>query len=399
MKHVNAKASLGALKRLSIMAGLAAATQLLIACSSGNTLNLPTLANTASPTSADAQTAANGEATGSDKQFIVAQVIGAPQKVSGDLTSALVKSAGERKLAFSTTAKEGVKPDYTLQGYLVATPEKSGTKVSYIWDVTDAAGKPAHRIKGEELISKTSSTVNADPWSSVDGKTIEAIATKTVARIDSWLPKPGNTAPPTDPMLLAKQNTKEPAKVAAKTDKTVPAKPAAKVATTAPKKAIKNVATASLPKPVAKTPAAAPVAPKPIKVAAKTVEPKPAPAPQQVVALVPTVEGAPGDGQTSLTSAIKQQLNSRGIALAKSGQQAAYMVRGEVKLTPAAQSDKEEIAIEWRVIDPSGRKLGTVSQRNSIPKGSLDGAWGQTANAAASAAAEGIVKLLPTATN
>ena len=45
--------------------------------------------------------------------------------------------------------------------------------------------------------------------------------------------------------------------------------------------------------------------------------------------------------------------------------------------------------------DPRGKKLGTVSQRNEIPEGSLDGEWGPTATQAAGAAAQGIVKLLP----
>jgi hypothetical protein len=46
------------------------------------------------------------------------------------------------------------------------------------------------------------------------------------------------------------------------------------------------------------------------------------------------------------------------------------------------------------VIDPNGRRLGTVFQKNTIPKGSLNGPWGAIADAAASAAADGIGKLL-----
>ena len=56
---------------------------------------------------------------------------------------------------------------------------------------------------------------------------------------------------------------------------------------------------------------------------------------------------------------------------------------------------KQPITIDWSVTDPPGKKLGTVSQKNEIPQGSLDGSWGKTADAAAAAAAQGIVKLLP----
>ena len=65
----------------------------------------------------------------------------------------------------------------------------------------------------------------------------------------------------------------------------------------------------------------------------------------------------------------------------------------------AAKEGKQAIQIDWRVKDPQGKALGTVSQKNEIPEGSLDGTWGKTADAAAAAAAQGIVKLLPQPTS
>jgi hypothetical protein len=47
------------------------------------------------------------------------------------------------------------------------------------------------------------------------------------------------------------------------------------------------------------------------------------------------------------------------------------------------------------VLDPNGKKVGTVSPAKQHPKGSLNGPWGAVADAAAGAAADGIVKLLP----
>jgi hypothetical protein len=69
-------------------------------------------------------------------------------------------------------------------------------------------------------------------------------------------------------------------------------------------------------------------------------------------------------------------------------------VKGIVKLT-SASGGKENIRIDWQVLDPNGKRLGTVSQQNTIPKGSLNGPWGAIADAAAGAAADGIIKLLP----
>ena len=61
----------------------------------------------------------------------------------------------------------------------------------------------------------------------------------------------------------------------------------------------------------------------------------------------------------------------------------------------AGGAGKQKISIDWVVKDPRGNKLGTVSQKNEIPAGSLNGKWGGTASAAAAAAAQGIIRLLP----
>jgi hypothetical protein len=119
------------------------------------------------------------------------------------------------------------------------------------------------------------------------------------------------------------------------------------------------------------------------------------------MAVVPRVTGAPGDGSTSLTAAIQRELASKGVSVTDKPTPVAYRVEGTVSVG-AAKEGKQPIQIEWLVKDPKGKKLGTVSQRNEIPEGSLNGAWDQTADQAASAAAQGIVKLLPgakTATN
>ena len=71
-----------------------------------------------------------------------------------------------------------------------------------------------------------------------------------------------------------------------------------------------------------------------------------------------------------------------------------YTVEGKVAMG-AGKDGKQAITIDWNVTDPEGKKLGTVSQKNDVPQGSLDGAWGKTADAAAAAAAQGILKLLP----
>ena len=110
--------------------------------------------------------------------------------------------------------------------------------------------------------------------------------------------------------------------------------------------------------------------------------------------IVAPVSGAPGDGQRSLTTALKKRLYAGGVKLANGPAVNVYMVKGSVSLADAS-GGKQSIRIDWQVLDPSGKKLGTVSQQNMIPRGSLNGPWGAIADAAAGAAAAGIIKLLP----
>jgi len=113
-----------------------------------------------------------------------------------------------------------------------------------------------------------------------------------------------------------------------------------------------------------------------------------------LTAVVPSVKGAPGDGSTSLTTAIQRELQNKGVSLLDRATPASYRVEGNVTLG-ASREGKQPIQIEWVVRDPNGKKLGTVSQKNDIPEGSLDGSWGRVADQAAGAAVQGILKLLP----
>lgn len=107
-----------------------------------------------------------------------------------------------------------------------------------------------------------------------------------------------------------------------------------------------------------------------------------------------TVSGAPGDGEQSLTRALYNELGGAGVQQAPSEAASVYEIEGVVKIAPA-QRGKESVVINWIVFDPDGNTLGHVSQGKIVRKGALDRAWGSIAAGAASAAADGILKLLP----
>jgi hypothetical protein len=299
----------------------------------------------------------------------VAPIIGAPDAIGKQIHQEFTGAIGRQRVTVVSGKEE--KPDYTLRGYVVAAKDKSATKVSYIWDVTDPSGKRVNRITGEEA-SPAGNAGSKDPWLAVTPQVAQSITGKAANQFVSWLQNQGA----------------QPAVAVA------PASVGAPVAAAAPP------ATAATPPPakrqaVAKAPAAEASPPEPAPAAA-------APATTTgsigrdgaVTAIVPSVTGAPGDGSKSLTAAIQRELTSKGVAVSDKPAAVAYRVEGTVTVGEAKQG-KQPIHIEWLVRDPQGKKLGTVSQRNEIPEGSLDGEWGKTAEQAAGAAAQGIVKLLP----
>ena len=73
-----------------------------------------------------------------------------------------------------------------MRGYLVASSEKQGAKISYIWDVTDAQGARVTRVSGEEIIS---TRAGSDPWSAVDAAAIRSIAGKTTSQLAACVPR------------------------------------------------------------------------------------------------------------------------------------------------------------------------------------------------------------------
>jgi hypothetical protein len=285
-------------------------------------------------------------------RIAMAPVIGAPDAVSRQVAEQIVQ-AGERQRITLINDRDA-KGDYTLRGYIVASKERAQTKVTYIWDLTDPTGKRVNRITGHEMAPAGTAK---DPWVAVTAAVTQSIADKTATSLATWLVanKPGGGA-----AIAAPQQAPDSA---------------------APRQQVGS-ATPAVATPV--TPVAEPVA------ARTTTASLPA---GDVAAIVPAVSGAPGDGSTALSSALQRELSRQGVTLANRPG-SSYRIEGKVALG-AATDGKQTIQIDWLVRDPQGRSLGTVSQKNDIPEGSLDNSWGSTADAAAGAAAQGILKLLP----
>ena len=278
-------------------------------------------------------------------RMALAPIVGAPPNITDQLTQALVAAGKDRKLTLTPGTASA---PYTLRGYLVASIEKKGAKISYIWDITDPKGGRVGRVSGDETIPTRS---GSDPWSGVDSGVLHSIAGKTASQVAATLAQGGGGTPP--PTTSGPPAGGSPAAVSSG--------PPGGGAQSRP--ARNSTA-------VADTPAG------------------------EVLVLVTPVSGAPGDGQTSLTAAMKKRLFAGGVKLATAPSRSVYTVKGSVSLTDAA-GGKQNIHIDWLVLAPGGKRLGTVSQQNTIPKGSLSGPWGAIADAAAVKAASDVIKLLP----
>ena len=114
-------------------------------------------------------------------QGALVYVTAVPFNGNAEMTTALVAAGKDRNLTLLT---DGGKANYTLRGYLVASSEKRGSKISYIWDVNDAQGQRVARISGDEVITTRS---GSDPWSGVDSAAIRSIAGKTTSQLAASL--------------------------------------------------------------------------------------------------------------------------------------------------------------------------------------------------------------------
>ncbi len=221
-------------------------------------------------------------ATSKGAQFAVAPVIGPPENVSGELRNQLIADMERQGLRVAKTPDE--KAEYTLRGYVVSSLEKKGTKskVSYIWDVTDAGGKGVHRVSGEETVPSGKSK---DPWTAVTPALVQSIAGKTVTSVTAWMPGGGATP------AVASAGT---AGGMVQTAATTPG------AYSPPPSASKSIVTGS-------TGGA-------------------------VKAFVPTVTGAPGDGSSTLRAALQRELTRSDVALTESPSADTYVVEGKVAI-------------------------------------------------------------------
>lgn len=364
--RLNGKASLAALR----MAGVALIGGLLLAqggCGGG-----------LSGTSGEVNQSLAAQPATQTLPVAIAVPRGIPAAKAGQVSEAM--TAALRAKSVPVVATNGTQ-QFTVRGYFAAAPDPAGTKVSFIWDVTDKTNKRVKRIEGNEVFPGIKS---ADIWNALDAGSAGKLSARAADEIAAWLP-----------------SQQQPTPVAgASTPPSDQSAPRASAAAAAPSPAASSApppaAAARAPAPPSVPPASTATTTAPATTASTTSAAAPA-ARGPMIASVEAVACSAGDCALSLTAAMRRQLASQGIQLAESG--ATYTVRGTVELG-AAEEGKQPVTIRWTVVDKAGNKLEkTVVQRNKVDEGSLDGAWGQVADMAAGEAAKSVARIISGATS
>ncbi len=292
----------------------------------------PAASSAIAPPAAVAQAAPQANA-----RIAIAPIIGPPDAVSKALVAQLSDAAERQKIGISKG--NGEVASYTLRGYFVApAKDKASNKLSYIWDVTDAAGKRVNRITGEEVLTPS----GGDAWGAVTPQIMQTISEKTASSLAAWLPTQNQGGVP--------------------------------------------IAGASTPtSAVAQGPLPPPIAASATGVATGSL-------PSTLLSTSPKVSGAPGDGNTSLAAAMRRELVDKGVQVADASP-SAYRVAADVKIKPAKEGT-QAISINWTINDPKGTEVAKITQNNEVPAGFLDKSWGPSAEDAAKAASVQIKQVI-----
>lgn len=105
-----------------------------------------------------------------------------------------------------------------------------------------------------------------------------------------------------------------------------------------------------------------------------------------------SVGPAPGDGNAALAQALDGAL-ARRVPTATWVDAPRYRIEASV-VTASRSDSRTDVTIRWQVKSVDGEILGEVLQQNALDAASIAGRWGEVAETAAEAAADGVLAVL-----
>lgn len=106
-----------------------------------------------------------------------------------------------------------------------------------------------------------------------------------------------------------------------------------------------------------------------------------------------SIKGASVPANHIFMRAMHRQLTAAGFAVTELPRQSTLLVTGTAQLG-AMRGKQQAVTLSWQVYDTKGVRIGSVIQKNHIPRATFATTWSGNARHAAYAAAPGIVKLL-----
>lgn len=280
--------------------------------------------------------------------IVVDEVGDLPQAGQKRFVAALVDELHKAEVPATTGA--GNPQSFRLKGQVLEFPSATGTDLQISWLLVDAQGQP----QGNHAVRRS---VDTEAWQAGDPKLLAQLARESSVGIVKLLPdnRPAlaaRIAPPPKPGVIANNIVPPLGTGLGQTPRQAASKP--------------------VPRPQAAQAASAPAAIPAVALRA--------------------VEGAPGDGAQALNAAMRHFLARASIPVVEESQNPAAIIVCKVGLSDVGVQ-QQEVRVDWAVLAPDGKRLGTISQANRISAGRLNGAWGGIAIAVAENAVQGLGEL------
>lgn len=316
----------------------------------------------------------------------IVSMTGIPSAKSAMLVNFVQQAAAKRDIA---VVPQDFSDSWKLSGQFNPQSGQDGNAaLAFSWLLQDGKGRTIHQISGTEPIG----LVGAEPWAAVSPDSLRGVAVYTAENIASRLGQLGfatqtnGLVPPSDTYARAGPNAeKELDYETLYGNRSSQINSAPKLATAEPQPdspVEPNTDQSS----VNSSPAQETSEP------AKSSKAKPGAKAIRGVT-VTGVTGSPGKGNSELADAMRRTLKKSGWPVYDKPRPDALNIAGNVKLGKKSGAN-QKVALAWTVSSPDGKNLGTIRQENNVPAGSLDSGWGQTAEYAAQAGAQGIFDLV-----
>jgi hypothetical protein len=286
--------------------------------------------------------------------IVVSTITGLPAEQQTSLVGALVNAAAARGIGIG---RGEVAAGYALAGEFEPRTTDAGMAVRYRWTLTDEHGRVLHRIDETEAAGDSPDLYGV-PVGRIAAYTAESLSSR-LSQL-GYATRAAGMPPPRDHLVQAGPGAEQ----------EIDFETLYGPGRTRPSDTLTG-----------EDPAVA--------------EATPAEADEDAIqgVAITGVKGAGAAGNGELAGALARVLTDAGWPVQKESRGNTLMIEGDVALSPP-KGEAQTVTLRWTVKAPDGQVLGTVEQANDVPAGSLDNGWGEAADHAALAAAQGIFDLV-----